>query len=101
MLPIILSREIREAMKYANETVTIKQYSTEKVGDDAVFLSVLSVGHSFVFLRVGAIGLPNRDERLNIGEFLNFDAGESGLFEIRLLSVAGFDTATFLVTRIK
>jgi len=98
---IILSWERRKAMKYANETVTIKQYSTEKVGDGAVLLSVLSVGHNFVFVRVGAIGLPNRDERLNIGEFLNFDVGESGLFEIRLLSVAGFDTATFLVTRIK
>jgi hypothetical protein len=98
---IIYFRESREIMKYSSETVTIKQYSTGKVGDGAVLLSLLSVGHSFVFLRVGAIGLPNRDERLNIGEFLNFDAGESGLFEIRLLSVAGFDTATFLVTPIK
>jgi hypothetical protein len=100
-VPIILFRESRKVMKYANETITIRQYSTEKVGAGAVLLSVLSVGHNFVFLRVGAIGLPNRDERLNIGEFMNFDVGESGLFEIRLLSVVGFVTATFLVTRIK
>jgi len=98
---IIHSRESRGIMKHSSETVTIKQYSTGNVGDGVVLLSVLSVGHSFVFLRVGAIGFPNRDERLNIGEFLNFDAGESGLFEIRLLSVAGFDTATFLVTRVR
>ena len=87
-------------MKYPNETVTIKQYSTQRVGQGAVFISVLSVGHSFVYLRVGAIGLPNRDERLNIGEFLNYESGDGGRFEIRLLAVEGFDTATFLVTQL-
>jgi hypothetical protein len=88
-------------MNYPSERITTKQYTTENVGQGALFISVLSVGHSFVYVRVGAIGLPNKDERLNIGEFLNYDTSDGGTYEIRLLSVEGFDTATFLVTKVK
>lgn len=88
-------------MNDPSERITAKQYTTESVGQGALFISVLSVGHSFVYVRAGTIGMPNKDERLNIGEFLNYDTGEGGTYEIRLLSVEGFDTATFLVTKIK
>jgi len=38
-------------------------------------------------------------ERLNLGEFVHYKCPDGALYEIRLLSVEGFDTATLLVTR--
>ena len=40
-------------------------------------------------------------ERLNLGEFVHYQCPDGAVYEIRLLSVEGFDTATLLVTRIK
>ena len=40
-------------------------------------------------------------ERLNLGEFVHYECPDGSLYEIRLLSVEGFDTATLLVTRTK
>jgi hypothetical protein len=48
------------------------------------------------------VGANNLEvERLNLGEFVHFECPDGAVYEIRLLSVEGFDTATLLVTRIK
>ncbi|OPY04168.1 MAG: hypothetical protein A4E67_02515 [Syntrophaceae bacterium PtaB.Bin038] len=89
-------------MTYPSETVTAKQYSTAVAVRGALLISIVSVAHSFVHLRIGAVGARNLEvERLNLGEFVQFEGADGALYEVRLLAVEGFDTATFLVTRIK
>ncbi len=87
-------------MTYPSETITVKQYSTAVVAQGALFVSIVSVGHSFVHIRIGAVGADNLDmERLNLGEFVHYECPDKAIYEIRLLSVEGFDTAILLVTR--
>ncbi len=89
-------------MAYPSETVTTKQYSTAVIAQGALFVSIVSVAHSFAHIRIGAVGGENLEvERLNLGEFVHYQCPDGALYEIRLLSVEGFDTATLLVTRIK
>jgi len=60
------------------------------------------VAHSFVHIRIGAVGAKNLEvERLNLGEFVQFEGADGSLYEVRLLAVEGFDTATLMVTRIQ
>jgi hypothetical protein len=87
-------------MTYPSETITVKQYSTAVAAQGALFVSIVSVAHSFAHIRIGAVGADNLEiERLNLGEFVHFKCPDGTLYEIRLLSVEGFDTATLLVTR--
>ena len=89
-------------MTFPSETITVKQYSTAVAAKGALLLSIVSVAHSFVHIRIGAVGAKNLEvERLNLGEFVQFEGADGSLYEIRLLSVEGFDTATLMVTRIK
>ncbi|HNZ35140.1 MAG: hypothetical protein QM256_10270 [Pseudomonadota bacterium] len=89
-------------MTYPSETITTKQYSTAVAAGGALLVSIVSVAHSFVHIRIGAVGVRNLEvERLNLGEFVQFECADGALYEVRLLSVEGFDTATLLVTRIK
>lgn len=89
-------------MAYPSETITAKQYSTAVSAQGALFVSIVSVAHSFLHLRIGAVGADNLEvERLNLGEFVHFKCPDGTVYEIRLLSVEGFDTATLLVTRIQ
>jgi hypothetical protein len=89
-------------MTYPGETITAKQYSTAVLAGGALFISIVSVAHSFAHVRIGAVGAENLDvEHLNLGEFVRYECPDGALYEIRLLSVEGFDTATLLVTRIK
>ena len=89
-------------MAYPSETITAKQYSTAVIAQGALFVSIVSVAHSFLHLRIGAVGADNLEvERLNLGEFVHFECPDGAVYEIRLLSVEGFDTATLLVTRIQ
>jgi hypothetical protein len=62
-------------MTYPSETVTAKQYSTAVAVRGALLISIVSV--------------------------VQFEGADGALYEVRLLAVEGFDTATFLVTRIK
>ena len=90
------------SMAYPSETITAKQYSTAVIAQGALFVSIVSVAHSFLHLRIGAVGADNLEvERLNLGEFVHFKCPDGAVYEIRLLSVEGFDTATLLVTRIQ
>jgi hypothetical protein len=87
-------------MTYPSETITVKQYSTAIAAQGALFVSIVSVAHSFAHIRIGAVGGQNIEvERLNLGEFIHYKCPDGALYEIRLLSVEGFDTATLLVTR--
>jgi hypothetical protein len=89
-------------MTYPSETITAKQYSTAVAAKGALLISIVSVAHSFVHIRVGAVGARNLEvDRLNLGEFVQFEGSDGALYEIRLLSVEGFDTATMMVTRIQ
>lgn len=89
-------------MAFPSETITVKQYSTAVAAKGALLVSIVSVAHSFVHIRIGAVGARNLEvERLNLGEFVQFECADGALYEVRLLSVEGFDTATLLVTRIK
>lgn len=89
-------------MTHPSETITAKQYSTAVAAGGALFVSIVSVAHSFVHIRIGAVGAKNLEvERLNLGEFVHYECPDGSLYEIRLLSVEGFDTATFLVTQVK
>ncbi len=89
-------------MTYPSETVTAKQYSTALAAQGALLVSIVSVAHSFVHLRIGAVGAKNLEvERLNLGEFVQFEGADGALYEVRLLAVEGFDTATMMVTRIR
>jgi hypothetical protein len=89
-------------MTYPSETITVKQYSTAVAAQGALFVSIVSVAHSFAHIRIGAVGAENLEmERLNLGEFVHYKCPDGALYEIRLLSVEGFDTATLLVTRTK
>ena len=89
-------------MTFPSETITVKQYSTAVAAKGALLLSIVSVAHSFVHIRIGAVGAKNLEvERLNLGEFVQFQGADGALYEVRLLAVEGFDTATLMVTRIK
>jgi hypothetical protein len=89
-------------MTYPSETITAKQYSTALAAKGALLVSIVSVAHSFVHIRIGAVGAKNLEiERLNLGEFVQFEGADGALYEVRLLSVEGFDTATMMVTRIQ
>lgn len=89
-------------MTYPSETITAKQYSTAVAAKGSLLVSIVSVAHSFVHIRIGAVGARNLEvERLNLGEFIQFEGADGGLYEVRLLSVEGFDTATLMVTRIQ
>ena len=89
-------------MANPSDTITVKQYSTAVVAKGALFVSIVSVAHSFAHIRIGAVGAENIEvERLNLGEFVHYECPDGALYEIRLLSVEGFDTATLLVTRVK
>jgi len=89
-------------MTYPGETITVKQYSTAVAAKGALLLSIVSVAHSFVHIRIGAVGAKNLEvERLNLGEFVQFEGADGSLYEVRLLAVEGFDTATLMVTRIQ
>jgi hypothetical protein len=89
-------------MTNPSEKITAKQYSTAVVANGVLFVSIVSVAHSFAHIRIGAVGANNLDvERLNLGEFVQYECPDGALYEIRLLSVEGFDTATLLVTRVK
>ncbi len=83
------------------ETITAKQYTTAVAADNALFVSIVSVAHSFAHIRIGAVGAANLEvERLNLGEFVQYTLPDGAAYEIRLLSVEGFDTATLLVSRV-
>lgn len=89
-------------MAFPSETITVKQYSTAVAAKGALLVSIVSVGHSFVHIRIGAVGAKNLEvERLNLGEFVQFQGADGALYEVRLLAVEGFDTATLMVTRIQ
>lgn len=89
-------------MTNPSETITAKQYSTAVAAKGALLVSIVSVAHSFVHIRIGAVGAKNLEvERLNLGEFVQFEGADGALYEVRLLSVEGFDTATMMVTRIR
>jgi len=89
-------------MTFPSETITVKQYSTAAAAKGALLLSIVSVAHSFVHIRIGAVGAKNLEvERLNLGEFVQFQGADGALYEVRLLAVEGFDTATLMVTRIQ
>ena len=89
-------------MTYPSETVTAKQYSTAVAAKGALLVSIVSVAHSFVHIRIGAVGSKNLEvDRLNLGEFVQFEGADGALYEVRLLAVEGFDTATLLVTQVR
>ena len=89
-------------MAFPSETITVKQYSTAVAAKGALLVSIVSVAHSFVHIRIGAVGAKNLEvERLNHGEFVQFQGADGALYEVRLLAVEGFDTATLMVTRIQ
>ncbi|HNQ01111.1 MAG TPA: hypothetical protein PLQ15_04500 [Syntrophales bacterium] len=89
-------------MAFPSETITVKQYSTAVAAKGALLVSIVSVAHSFVHIRIGAVGAKNLEvERLNLGEFVQFQGADGALYEVRLLAVEGFDTATLMVTRIQ
>ena len=89
-------------MAFPSETITVKQYSTAVAAKGALLVSIVSVAHSFVHIRIGAVGAKNLEvERLNLGEFGQFQGADGALYEVRLLAVEGFDTATLMVTRIQ
>ncbi len=89
-------------MTYPSETMTAKQYSTAVAAKGSLLVSLVSVAHSFVHLRIGTVGARNLEvERLNLGEFVQFESADGAVYEVRLLAVEGFDTATLMVTRIR
>ena len=89
-------------MAFPSETITVKQYSTAVAAKGALLVSIVSVALSFVHIRIGAVGAKNLEvERLNLGEFVQFQGADGALYEVRLLAVEGFDTATLMVTRIQ
>jgi hypothetical protein len=58
-------------MTYPSETMTAKQYSTAVAAKGSLLVSLVSVAHSFVHLRIGTVGARNLEvERLNLGEFV-------------------------------
>ena len=92
-------------MSTESERIQIKVGSTVQAAKGALFLSVPSLKiaeygnpETRVDLIVGAVGSENEETTLRVGQRIEFEAGSSGLFEIRLLTAQ--NPIEILVTRL-
>lgn len=85
------------------EEIEVKPCSTTRAGGGNLLVSIPD-GSLSAYLRitVGAVGRENMTEYVNVGEFIKYDAGRYGQFEVRFLSLdPDANKATFLVTRLR
>jgi hypothetical protein len=90
-------------MSYKAERVKVAKGSTALVAGGAFMVTLTGIAINSAKITIGAVGRPNQYAEINLGEFIHYDAGEAGEYEIRLLSVnlAYEEAAEFLISKIK
>ncbi|MBC7328023.1 hypothetical protein H5T87_07910 [bacterium] len=90
-------------MNLKSEKVRIEKGSTAIVAGGAFMITLTGISINGAKITLGAVGSPNQYAEINLGEFIQYDAGEAGTYEIRLLTInlAYEEAGEFLITKIR
>jgi len=84
------------------EELELAEFETKFTGDKSLLVSIGSIisGSSLLEAKIGTMGGPTEQRVLSVGEYVKYDAGNRGLFEVRLFAIRN-NIAKFLISRIK
>ena len=83
------------------EELEVAEYETGFAANRGLLISNggMISGSSIVDVKVSKVGGTTERKSLSVGDSLKYDAGDQGIFEIRLVTLSA-NSAKFLVTRI-
>jgi hypothetical protein len=89
-------------MTQEHEELEVAVYDTGFAANKNLLISNggMISGSSIIDVKVSFVGRPTERKSFSVGDSLKYDAGDQGIFEIRLITI-GESTAKFLVSRIK
>ncbi len=84
------------------EELEVPEFDTGFAADKSLLISnggIIS-GSSILDVKVSVVGGSTARKSLSVGDSIAYDAGEKGIFEIRLLAIKS-NSAKFLISRIR
>lgn len=88
-------------MDFKSETIKVPDRGTHRAFDSLIVISVgkLEAYSDDAMVTVGSVGRNNKRSKIVVGDFVYYECGEKGAYEIRLTG-RDTDAAFFLISRI-
>jgi len=84
------------------EEVEVGEFETKFTTDKSLLISIGGIisGSSLLNAKISTLGGPTEERIFSVGDYVKYDAGDLGIFEVRLFALQN-NIAKFLVSRIK
>ena len=84
------------------EELEVTEFETKFTKDKSLLISIGSIisGSSLLNAKISTLGGPTEQRIFSVGDYIKYDAGDLGIFEVRLFAIRN-NVAKFLVARIK
>jgi hypothetical protein len=84
------------------EELVVGENETKFTTDKSLLISIGGIisGSSLLNAKIGSLGGPTEERIFSVGDYVKYDAGDLGIFEVRLFALQN-NVAKFLVSRIK
>ena len=83
------------------EELDVGEFETKFTKDKSLLISIGGIisGSSLLNAKISTLGRPTAERVFSVGDYVKYDAGDQGLFEVRLFALQ-HNAAKFLVARI-
>jgi len=84
------------------EELEVVESEAKFTKDKTLIISVGGIisGSNLLTAKISTLGGPTEERTISVGDYVKYDAGDLGIFEVRLFALRG-NIAKFLVSRIK
>jgi hypothetical protein len=84
------------------EELEVTEFETKFTANKILLISIGSIisGSSLLNAKISTLGGPTEGRIFSVGDYVKYDAGDQGIFEIRLFSLRN-NIAKFLISRVK
>jgi len=84
------------------EELEVAEFEAKFTTDKSLLISIGGIisGSSLLNAKISTLGGPTEERIFSVGDYVKYDAGDRGIFEVRLFALRN-NVAKFLVSRIK